>query len=74
VPPDAASSGHRTSGLTAVGDVTDVVVTAREWVAARSGGDLDASAAVPADADDLLADLGAVTEAVDAALAEAGGP
>ncbi|MCK9795372.1 hypothetical protein M1843_16620 [Isoptericola sp. 4D.3] len=73
VPPDAASSGHRAAGLTAVGDVSDVVVSAREWVAARSGGDLDDAVAVPADADELLAELGAVTAAVDAALAEAGG-
>ncbi|MFC7876644.1 hypothetical protein [Isoptericola sp. NPDC057391] len=74
VPPDAASSGQRTTGLKAVGDVSDVVVTAREWVAARSGGDLDDAATVPADADELLAELGSATVAVDAALAEAGGP
>lgn len=74
VPPDATSSAHRATGLTVVGDVTDEVVTAREWVAARSGGDLDDAVAVPASADDLLSDLGSVTTQVDAALAEAGGP
>nr|BFF18448.1 hypothetical protein GCM10025730_19690 [Promicromonospora thailandica] len=37
VPPDATSSDQRSTGLSAVGDVTDVVVRAREWTAARSG-------------------------------------
>lgn len=45
VPPDPASSGQRATGLAAVGDLTDVVVTAREWVAARSGGHGPASGA-----------------------------
>ncbi|MFI9485399.1 hypothetical protein ACIG47_03330 [Promicromonospora sp. NPDC052451] len=74
VPPDAASSDQRATGLTAVGDVTDVVVHAREWGAARSGGDLDGASAVPATAEELLADLATATEGVDEALAEAGGP
>lgn len=74
VPPDVTSSDRRTEGLTAVGDLTDVVVQAREWVAARSGGDLAAAGAVPADADALLDDLAAATDAVEQALSEAGGP
>jgi len=73
VPPDATSSTQRTTGLEAVGDVTDAVVAAREWVAARSGGGLDDAVAVPADADEVLARLGTVTSEVDAAVAEAGG-
>ncbi|MCA5893966.1 hypothetical protein LEP48_11485 [Isoptericola sp. NEAU-Y5] len=71
VPPDAASSAHRADGLAAVGDVTDVVVAAREWVAVRSGGDLGAG---PAGAGELLDDLDQAAGAVDEALAAAGGP
>lgn len=74
VPPDAASSDQRAAGLNAVGDVTDVVVRAREWGAARSGGDLDGAAALPPTADALLADLADATDGVEAALAAAGGP
>lgn len=74
VPPDATSSDQRAAGLTAVGDMTDVVVQAREWVAARSGGDLDGARSVPDDADALLEDLATATDAVEQALAEAGGP
>ncbi|MFE5341812.1 hypothetical protein [Isoptericola sp. NPDC056578] len=74
VPPDAASSARRTTGLDAVGDVTDAVVAARSWVAARSGGDLAADEGVPASADDLLSGLATALDATDAALAEAGGP
>jgi len=73
VPPDAASSARRTTGLDAVGDVSDAVVAARAWVAARSGGDL-ASHDVPASSDVLLAELATALDATDAALAEAGGP
>ncbi|MFC6507806.1 hypothetical protein ACFQBY_04965 [Promicromonospora citrea] len=54
--------------------MTDVVVQAREWVAARSGGDLDGARSVPGDADALLEDLATATDAVEQALAEAGGP
>lgn len=74
VPPDAASSDHRTAGLDAVGDVSDAVVAARAWVAARSGGDLAGAQDVPASTDELLADLAVALDAADAALAEAGGP
>ncbi|MCP2263073.1 hypothetical protein ACFQHV_22230 [Promicromonospora thailandica] len=74
VPPDATSSDQRSTGLSAVGDVTDVVVRAREWTAARSGGDLAGADAVPPTADALLADLATATGAVDDALAAAGGP
>jgi len=74
VPPDAASTAHRTAGLAAVGDVSDAVVAARSWVAARSGGRLAGAADVPASADAVLADLADATDAADAALAEADGP
>ena len=74
VPPDAASSARRTTGLDAVGDVSDAVVAARAWVAVRSGGDLGSDEDVPASSDDLLAELAAALDATDAALAEAGGP
>lgn len=74
VPPDAASSARRTTGLDAVGDVSDAVVAARAWAAARSGGDLAGDDSVPASADDLLAELTTALDATDAALAEAGGP
>ncbi|MEL7976374.1 hypothetical protein AAG589_10960 [Isoptericola sp. F-RaC21] len=74
VPPDAASATRRTTGLEAVGEVSDAVVAARAWAAARSGGDLAGADGVPATTDDLLADLASATDATDAALAEAGGP
>ncbi|WP_020013512.1 hypothetical protein [Promicromonospora sukumoe] len=74
VPPDTTSSDQRAAGLAAVGDVTDVVVSTREWDAARAGGDLGGAAAVPPSADALLADLEKATGAVDRALALAGGP
>ncbi|MFI2102790.1 hypothetical protein ACH436_05820 [Isoptericola sp. NPDC019693] len=74
VPPDAASSDHRTAGLEAVGDVSDAVVAARAWVAARSGGDVAGAQDVPASAEELLSDLATALDTTDAALAEAGGP
>ncbi|MFD6443761.1 hypothetical protein ACFWEJ_01575 [Promicromonospora sp. NPDC060204] len=74
VPPDTTTSDQRAAALAAVGDVTDVVVGAREWDAARAGGDLDGADAVPPTADALLADLATATDAVEKALAEAGGP
>ncbi|MEU2199227.1 hypothetical protein [Isoptericola sp. NPDC019482] len=78
VPPDAASAARRTTGLAAVGDVSDAVVAARSWVAVRSGGDLAGAAGadpeVPASADDALSELATALDATDAALAEAGGP
>ncbi|MFD7024415.1 hypothetical protein [Promicromonospora sukumoe] len=74
VPPDTTSSDQRAAGLAAVGDVTDAVVSAREWDAARSGGDLGGAAAVPPTADALLADLATATDGLEKALAEAGGP
>ncbi|MFE7406490.1 hypothetical protein [Isoptericola sp. NPDC057559] len=74
VPPDAASAAHRAAGLAAVGDVSDAVVAARSWVAARSGGDLAGAAGVPSSADALLADLADATGAAEDALAGAGGP
>ncbi|MFI2364369.1 hypothetical protein [Promicromonospora sp. NPDC019610] len=74
VPPDTTTSDRRAAGLAAIGDVTDVVVSAREWDAARAGGDLDGADSVPATADSLLADLATATDGVEKALAEAGGP
>jgi len=73
VPPDAASASQRTTGLAAVGEVSDAVVAARAWVAARSGGDLAVADGVPGSTDELLADLAAATDAADVALTEAGG-
>lgn len=74
VPPDAASSEDRTTGLDAVGPATDAVVAAREWVAARAGGDLDGAPGLPPSDAALVADLEAATAQLDDALAEAGGP
>ncbi|MFC8597427.1 hypothetical protein [Isoptericola sp. NPDC057191] len=74
VPPDTASSDHRTAGLKAMGDVSDALVAARAWVAARSGGNLAGAQDVPTSADELQADLAAATDKTDAVLAEAGGP
>ncbi|MFD7306788.1 hypothetical protein [Promicromonospora sp. NPDC059942] len=74
VPPDTTTSDQRAAALAAVGDVTDVVVSAREWDAARAGGDLDGADAVPPTVDALLADLATATDAVEKTLAEAGGP
>lgn len=74
VPPDAATAARRSTGLDAVGDVSDAVVAARSWVAARSGGGLAGVDGVPSSSDDLLVELATALDATDAALAEAGGP
>jgi hypothetical protein len=72
VPPDPATSRDRHAGLEAVGDVSDAVVAAREWVAAHDDGRGATATAGPAG--DLQRDLQAAAAAVDAAASEVGSP